>query len=91
MSIANGRIPVEILRFVDALRQAWNEDGTILRFATHPYASKAECAIGSFLNPNLCHRWISRITTRNDAVAKVLKWLPKRYGVDINEEKIKQG
>lgn len=23
-------------------------------------------------------------------MAKVLKWLPERYGVDINEEKIKQ-
>ena len=28
--------------------------------------------------------------TKNDAMAKVLKWLPERYGVDINEEKIKQ-
>lgn len=88
--IANGQMPVEVLRFMNALRQAWNEDGTILRIATHPYASKAECAIGSFLNPDLCPRWINWIMTKNDAMAKVLKWLPERYGVDINEEKIKQ-
>lgn len=57
--IANGQMPVEVLRFMDALRQAWNEDGTILRIATHPYASKAERAIGSLLNPDLCPRWIN--------------------------------
>ena len=28
--------------------------------------------------------------TKNYAMAKVLQWLPERYGVDINEEKIKQ-
>ena len=88
--IADGQMLVEVLRFMDALRQAWNEDGTILRIATHPYASKAECAIGSFLNPDPCPRWINWIMTKTDAMAKVLKWLPERYGVDINEEKIKQ-
>lgn len=29
------------------------------------------------------------MSTKNDAMAKVLKWLPERYGFDINEEKIK--
>ena len=88
--IVNDQMPVEVLCFMGALRQAWNEDETILRIAAHPYASKAECAIGSFLNPDLCPRWINWITTKTDAMAKVLKWLPERYGVDINEEKIKQ-
>ena len=83
-------MPVEVLRFMEALRQAWNEDGTILRIATHSYASKAECALGSFLNPDLCPPWIDWIMTKTDAMAKVLQWLPERYGVDINEEKIKQ-
>jgi len=88
--ITKGKMPVEVLRFMDALRQAWSEDGTVLRITTHPYTSKAECAIGSFLNPDLCPRWTNWIMTKNDAMAKVLKWLPVRYGVHVTAEKIKQ-
>lgn len=65
-------MPVEVLRFMDALRQAWSEDGTVLRITTHPYTSKADCAIGSFLNPDLCPRWVNWIMTKNDAMAKSL-------------------
>ena len=82
-------MPVEILRFMDALRQAWSEDGTVLRITAHPYTSKAECAIGSFLNPDLCPRWVNWIMTKSDAKAKALKWLPERYGVHVTAEKIK--
>jgi len=28
--------------------------------------------------------------TKNDAIAKVLKWLPVRYGFHVTVEKIKQ-
>jgi hypothetical protein len=87
--ITKGKMPVEVLRFMDALRQAWSEDGTVLRITTHPYTSKADCAIGSFLNPDLCPRWVNWIMTKNDAMAKVLKWLPERYGVHVTAEKIK--
>ncbi|PGH16888.1 hypothetical protein AJ80_05032 [Polytolypa hystricis UAMH7299] len=56
--ITKGKMLVEVLRFMDALRQAWSEDGTVLRITTHhPYTSKADCAIRSFLNPDLCPRW----------------------------------
>ena len=78
-----GKMPVEVLRFMDALRQAWSEDGTVLRITTHPYSSKADCTIGSFLNPYLCPRWVNWIMTKNDAMAKVLKWLPERYGAHV--------
>ena len=88
--ITKGKMPVEVLRFMDALRQAWSEDGTVRRITTHPYTSKAECAIGSFLNPDLCPRWTNWIMTKHDAMAKVLKWLPVRYGVHVTAEKIKQ-
>ena len=87
--ITKGKMPVEVLRFMDALRQAWSEDGTVLRITTHPYTPKADCAIGSFLNPDLCPRWVNWIMTKNDAKAKVLKWLPERYGVHVTAEKIK--
>jgi hypothetical protein len=84
-----GKMPVEVLRFIDAVRQAWSEDGTALRIATHPYTSKADCAIGSFLYPDLCPRWVNRIMTKNDAMTKVLKRLPERYGFHVTAEKIK--
>jgi len=87
--ITKGKTSVEVLRFIDALRQAWSEDGTVLGITTHPYTSKADCAIGSFLNPDLCPRWVNWIMTKNDAMAKVLKWLPERYGVQVTAEKIK--
>ena len=52
--VAKWKMPVEVLRFMDAFRQAWSEDSTVLRITTHPYISKADCAIRSFLNLNLC-------------------------------------
>ena len=87
--ITKDKILVEVLRFMDALRQAWSEDGTVLRITAHPYTSKADCAIGSFLSPDLCPRWVNWIMTKSDAKAKALKWLPERYGVHVTAEKIK--
>ena len=87
--VLTGHMPMEVLRFMDALRQIWNEDGTILRIATHPYALKAECATSSFMNPDLCPRWVGWMMTKNDAMAKLLQSLPDRYGVKISEMQIK--
>ncbi|KAL8919232.1 MAG: hypothetical protein Q9208_006893 [Pyrenodesmia sp. 3 TL-2023] len=87
--VLTGHIPVEVLRFMDALRQIWNEDGTILRITTHPYTLKAECATSSFMNPDLCPRWVGWMMTKSNAMAKVLQTLPDRYGVEISEMQIK--
>jgi hypothetical protein len=87
--VLTGHMPMEVLRFMDALRQIWNEDGTILRIATHPYTLKAECATSSFMNPDLCPRWVGWMMTKNDAMAKLLQSLPDRYGVKISEMQIK--
>ncbi len=82
---------VEVLRIMIALQQAWSEDSTVLRTITHPYTPKADCAIGSFLNPDLCPHWVNWIMAKNNAMAKVLEWLVKRYGVHITSlQKIKQ-
>ncbi|KAL9635796.1 MAG: hypothetical protein Q9204_002490 [Flavoplaca sp. TL-2023a] len=87
--VLTGHIPVEVLRFMDALRQIWNEDGTVLRITTHPYTLKAECATSSFMNPDLCPRWVGWMMTKSNAMAKVLQTLPDRYGVEISEMQIK--
>ena len=85
-----GKMPVEVLRSIDPLRQAWSEDGTILRIISHSYTSKAKCAIASFLNPGLSPCWTNWTVTKNDAMAKILKWLLERYGAHVTVEKIKQ-
>ncbi len=87
--VLTGHMPVEVLRFMDALRQIWNEGGTILRITTHPYTLKAECATSSFMNPDLCPRWVGWMMTKSNAMAKVLQSLPDRYGVEISEMQIK--
>ena len=86
--VLTGQMPVKVLRLMDALRQIWNGDGTVLRISTHPYTLKAECATSSLMNPDLCPRWVAWIMMKNNAMAKILRWLPDRYGVEISEKQM---
>lgn len=83
-----GALPNEAQCVKDALRQAWSDEGTILRTAKHPYDYYPGCANELYLNPDLCSRWAKVIMKQSGAMANVLEKLHSLCGVQLSQETI---
>jgi hypothetical protein len=73
----------------DALRQIWSTAGTPLRLVKHLYNYDVLCAVGHFLNPDLCPHWVKLMLHHNDAMGKLLATLPDLYGIEVSSHELR--
>jgi hypothetical protein len=85
--ITEGEHTQEARHFMDALREVWSEEGTVLRSATHPYEAMKTYATGNEQHPDLCPRWVSAMMA-NNVMSKIQAVLSQSYGYQIPEHKV---
>lgn len=87
--IRSGAMPQIAACIQDALRQIWSTAGTPLRLVKHLYNYDVPFAVGHFLNPDLCPRWVKLMLHHNDAMGKLLATLPDLYGIEVSSHELR--